>query len=164
MITYHIDTNDIIVSDLQSCNDHHRLAAYNAIMTRLKSKGQSVDLQVLDNKASAKYCRIIVDDWNCTFQLVPLDVHCRKIAERAIRTFKSHFLLILAGIDDSFSKFLWDHLLPQTELTLNLLCQSTLAPDISAWEHFNGPFNFDATPIGPISCPVTIHNKPGTHL
>ena len=33
-----------------------------------------------------------------------------------------------------------------------------------AWEHFNVPFNFDATSIGPIVCPVIIHNKPGTRL
>ena len=35
---------------------------------------------------------------------------------------------------------------------------------MSAWEHFNGLFNFDANPIGPIGCPVIIHNKPGTCL
>ena len=69
-----------------------------------------------------------------------------------------------AGVANSFPNFLWDHLLSQTELTLNLLFQSTLATDMSAWEHFNGPFNFDATPIGPIGCPVIIHNKTGTHL
>ena len=60
-----------------------------------------------------------------------------------------------------FPNYLWDHLLPQTELTLNLLRQSTLAPEISAWEHLHGPFNFDATPIGPIGCPFIIHTKPG---
>ena len=29
-------------------------------------------------------------------------------------------------------------------------------------EYFNGPFNFDATPLGPIGCRVLIHNKPST--
>ena len=32
---------------------------------------------------------------------------------------------------------------------------------MSVWEHFNGPFNFDATPIGPLGCPIVIHTKPG---
>ena len=35
-----------------------------------------------------------------------------------------------------------------------------MAPSISAWEHYNGTLNFDATPIGPMSCPVIIHSKP----
>ena len=31
---------------------------------------------------------------------------------------------------------------------------------MSAWENFNGPFNFDATSLGPIGFPVVINNKP----
>ncbi|KAL7477755.1 hypothetical protein ACHAW6_003550 [Cyclotella cf. meneghiniana] len=89
----------------------------------------------------------------------PTDVHRAYAAKRAIRTFKAHFLSILAGIDTNFPNYLWDKLLPQAELTLNLLCQSTIAPAVSAWEYFHGPFNFDATPLGPIGCRVIIHNK-----
>ena len=57
---------------------------------------------------------------------------------------------------------MWDKLLPQTELSLNLLRQSTIAPLLSAWEAFNGPFNFDATLLSPIGCRVLIHNKLST--
>ena len=52
-------------------------------------------------------------------------------------------------------------LLPQTELTLNLLHQATIAPYISEWEYYNGPINYDATPFSPIGCKVAIYNKPG---
>ena len=85
----------------------------------------------------------------------------RNSAERTIRTFKVHFLTILVGIDRAFPSSLWYMLLPQTELTLNLLLQATLAPDISAWEYYNGPINYDTTPFSPIGCKVTIHNKTG---
>jgi hypothetical protein len=121
-----------------------------------------VEHQILDNEASKDYCHAITHDWKATYQLVPPDVHCANAAERAIRTFKAHFLSILAGIDTSFPNHRWDKLLPQTELTLNLLRQSTIAPSISAWESFNGPLNYDATPLGPIGCPVIIHNKAST--
>jgi hypothetical protein len=66
-------------------------------------------------------------------------MHRRNRAERAIRTFKNHFLAILAGVDKSFPPYLWDLLLPQAELTLNLLRQSAINPKILAWEFFNGP-------------------------
>ena len=85
---------------------------------------------------------------------MPHNVHRRNIAERAIRTFKAHFLSILTGIPPSLPNYLWGKLLPQTELSLNLLRQSTVTPLTSAWEDFNGPFNFDATPLGPIGCRV----------
>ena len=122
-------------------------------MTRLKKRGHAVNLQILDNKASQAYIQTIQDTWGCTFQLVSPHVHQRNIAERAIRTFKARFLAILSGISDSSPNYLWDHLLPQTELTLSLLRQSTLIPEMSAWEHLHGPINFDATPLGPIGCP-----------
>jgi hypothetical protein len=63
-------------------------------------------------------------------------MHRRNRAERAIRTFKDHLLAILAGVNAAFPPYLWDLLLPQAELTLNLLRQATLNPRISAWEFF----------------------------
>ena len=37
--------------------------------------------------------------WGATYQLVPPNVHRKNIAEKAIRTFKAHFLAFLAGVD-----------------------------------------------------------------
>ncbi len=129
-------------------------------MTRLAARGLSIDLQILDNKASAAYKEAITFKWNANFQLVPPDMHCRNQAERTIGTFKDHFLAILAGVDAAFSPYLWDLLLPQAELTLNLLRQATLNPRISAWEFFQRPFDFNKTPLGPAGCWVLIHAKP----
>ena len=161
MLAYHVDTNVILVEPFQSKHDRHRLAAANRIMTRLQKNGHDVDLQILDKECSAAYKQQIEEKWKATFQLVPPDMHRRNIAERMIQTFKAHFLSILAGVAATFPPFLWDNLLPLTELTLNLLRQSNIAPAMSAWEHFNGPFNFDATPIAPLGSPIIIHTKPG---
>jgi hypothetical protein len=83
-------------------------------------------------------------------------------AEHAICTFKDHFLATLAGIDSAFPPYLWDLLLPQAELTLNLLRQATLNPKIIAWEFFQGPFDLNKMPLGPVGCRVLIHAKPAT--
>ena len=64
---------------------------------------------------------------------------------------------MLAWVDPVFNKFKWDNLLAQTELTLNLICQYTLNPRISAWEYFNGTFDYVATPLGSIGCKIIIH-------
>ena len=55
---------------------------------------------------------------------------------------------------------MWDSLLEKTELTLNLLHQAMLNPSMSAWDYFNGPFDFAATSLGPMGCQVIIHSKP----
>ena len=99
-------------------------------MRRLADRGHEVDVKILDNEVSTDFKRTIVEDWGATYQLVPPNIHQRNIAERAICTFKSHFLSVLAGVDPTFPKFMWVNLLVQTELTLNILSQATLNPSM----------------------------------
>ena len=89
-------------------------------------------------------------------------MHRRNAAEREILTFKANFLSIFVGVDTSFPNYLWGKLLPHAEVTLNLLRQLTLSPAMSAWEHFNGPLNYDATPLGPAGCCVLIQSNLNT--
>jgi len=63
-------------------------------------------------------------------------------------------------VDKDFPIHLWDRLLPQAELTLNMLRGSRLDPTISAWEELHGPFDFNRTPIAPPGVRVLIHEKP----
>ena len=130
MIAYHVDTNVMLVELFASRHNRHRLSAANRIMANLTKRGHGVDLQILDNECSAAYKLQIEEKWEAKIQLFPPDVYRRNIAERSIRTFKAHFLSILAGVSDTFPNFLRDCLLPQTELTLNLPRQSNISPSI----------------------------------
>ena len=115
-------------------------------------------MHILNNEASMAFGQAITSN-GCTFQLVPPNVHRRNAAERALCTFKDHFLSILAGTAPTFPADQWDLLIPQAELTLNLLRASHSSPAILAWEDLFGPFNFDATPLGPAGCRVLVHSK-----
>ena len=103
-------------------------------MKRLNDNGHKVDIKFLDNEASAEYKILITEKLQAQYQLVPTNVHLSNAAERAIRTFKADFLSILAGLNLEFPKYMWDILLQQTELTLNLLRQATINPKISVWD------------------------------
>ena len=148
MISYHCDSNAFLVAPFKKHKDKHRLEAYKSIMTHLRENVMSVNLQILDNEASSKFKHLITENLNIKYQLVPPDIHRLNAAERAICTFKAHFLSILAVIAPDFPKFLWDHLLHQKEMTLIFLRESTLGPTKSAWEFFNAPFDYAATPLG----------------
>ena len=111
----------------------------------------------MDNEVSAEFKKIIVKDWGASYQLVPPKVHQRNVAERAIQKSKARFMAILAGVDPVFPKYMWENLLVQTKLTINLLRQATLNPRMSAWEYYNGTFDYTATPLGPIGCKIVIH-------
>jgi hypothetical protein len=127
MIAFHADGNLILQQAFKSKSDRHCIATYNAIMS---SQGLSVDLQIFGKETSVAYKEAITFKWHAKFQLVLPDMHCCNQAEQAICTFKDHFLAILAGIDSVFPPYLWDLLLPQAELTLNLLKQAMLNPRI----------------------------------
>jgi hypothetical protein len=57
---------------------------------------------------------------------------------------------------------LWDKLLPQRPVTLNLLRRSRINPQLSAQAHINGAFDFNRTPPAPPGTKVLIHEKPAT--
>ncbi|KAL7542248.1 hypothetical protein ACHAWF_007125 [Thalassiosira exigua] len=155
------DNQYIMIAFHCDANDKHRLEAYNAIMERLAEKELDVDLQILDNEASEAYRELITKTWKHKFQLVPPNMHRRNAAERAICTFKAHFLSILAGAAPDFPWCLWDLLIPQAEMTLNFLRNAKSSKQMSTWEFFSGPFNYNATPLGPLGARVIAHNKPG---
>ena len=92
-------------------------------------------------------------------ELVPPGCHRRNAAEVAIRNFKAHFLSILAGTAEDFPVSLWDRLLPQAEITLNLLRQSNATPNVSAYAHLSGPFDYNKMPLAPMGCAVQVHEK-----
>ena len=83
-------------------------------MKKLADRGHNVDIQILDNEVITEFNRTIVKDWGASYQLIQPNVHRRNIAERAIGTFKAHFLEILEGVGPDVPKFMRDNLLVQT--------------------------------------------------
>ena len=75
MVEYHDKSNEILIKGIQTRHDRHRIPAYNAIMQQLKDHGIAVTDQVLKNEASSAYTSAITDKWECTYQLVPPDMH-----------------------------------------------------------------------------------------
>jgi hypothetical protein len=89
-----------------------KLAAYQKVHTLFMSCSLRPQLQRLDNEASHALLQFM-DSQNIDVQLSPPYVHRRNAAERAIRTFKNHFIAGLCSTDSEFPMNLWDHLLPQ---------------------------------------------------
>jgi hypothetical protein len=56
---------------------------------------------------------------------------------------------------------LWDRLLPQAEITFNLLWTSRLHPQLSAAAHYHGLVDYNKTAFSPPVCKIIAHEKPG---
>jgi hypothetical protein len=132
MVAVELDGNYIDGEPLQSRSAKSLTTAYQAIFLRWKATGViCLNWHILDNEAPEELKQAIREN-KCRVELTPADQHQRNAAEKVIQTFKGHFISVLAGVDNSFPINQWDELLPQTILTLNLLWQSNVAPNISA--------------------------------
>jgi hypothetical protein len=134
--------------------------AYDSIHQELTVKGFKPKLQTLDNEASAAVNNSITTN-DVDYQFVPPYCHRRNAAERAIRTFKEHFVAGLSSVDPIFPLHLWDRLLPQAEIKLNILRTSRIHPYLSAAAHFHGLVDYNKTAFSPPGCKIIAHEKPG---
>jgi hypothetical protein len=143
MILYDYDSNYIFVQPFHNRTASCLLAAYKALHQRLCKAGLRPKLQRLDNECST-LLKEFLDAEAIDFQLVPPAVHRRNAAECAIRTsFQNHFIAGLCGVNKDFPLHLWDQLLVQAELTLNLLHGSRINPKLSAWAQVNGTYDYN---------------------
>ena len=91
-------------------------------------------------------------------------MHRRNSAERSVRTFKNQFIAAPCNLETCFPFYLWDRLLPQVTMTLNILQRSRLNPGLSAYEQVDVIHNFEQTPLAPLGCKVQINEKPHKRL
>jgi hypothetical protein len=154
-----IDSNAILVEPMKSRRDEERIHVYNALLLQLKQAGIVPKKQILDSKVSDSMKNHIHDTCKFNMELVPPGCHQRNAAKVAIRNFKAHFLSVLAGVADNIPPSLWDRLLPQPEITTNLIRQSNATPNVLAYAHLSGPFDYKKIPLAPMGCEAQVHEK-----
>ena len=158
-VLYDYDSNAILVRPLRNRSAHEIHRVFTSVHTYLVTRGLRPRLHTLDNEASTILKEFLTAE-NVEYQLVPPHIHRRNSAERAIQTFKNHFIAGLASTDPNFPLSNWCRLLPQAELTLNLLRPSRLNPKLSAYAQLEGTFDFNRTPLAPPDTRVIVHEKP----
>jgi hypothetical protein len=163
MVWYLYDCNYFKVIHMKSRSGSEWVKAYDHIHQELTAKGFKPKLQTLDNEASAALKHFFTAN-DVEYHLVPLHCHHCNAAERAIRTFKEHFVAGLASVDPTFPLHLLVRLLPQAEITLNLLRTSRIHPQLSATAHFYGLVDYNKTAFAPLGCKIIANDKPGKRL
>ncbi len=116
-------------------------------------------VNVMDNECSAAVEAYIKSE-RIGIQLVPPHNHRVNAAERAIATFKEHFIAALATVDAHCPLQLWVEFLPQVELTLNMLRFSRRDPKKPTRKY--GTFDFNKTPLAPIGTKALIYDDPAS--
>jgi len=164
MVAIHLDANYIFAEPMKNRTEGEMIRVYQKI-NRMKAAGLGIKKHVLNNECSAAMKSCIQGN-GITHELVPPGQHRRNQAERVIQTFKFHFISILAGVDNKFPLSLWCNLLEPAELTLtlSLLRQSRVVPNVSAFAHVHGNHDYMRKPFAPIGCVIQTYNKPEDRL
>ena len=125
----------------------------------LTKHGHIVSHFILDNETSSTIKKAFLKN-NILFQAVPPNAHRVNATERAIQTFKNHFLSGLATCDSKFPISEWDQLLQQCEMTLNLTRTSRCNPKLSAHTYLEGFHDFNKVPLATPGTKVIVHWPP----
>jgi hypothetical protein len=138
-VAYVYDLNAILMRTMPSKNDGAMIDAFTDILATLAARDYHPTLNVMDNECS-KAVTAHIHKNNMDIHLVPPHNHRVNAAERAITTFKEHFIAGLTTVDKDCPLQLWDEFLLQVELTLNLLRFSRRDPTKSASEEVHAFF------------------------
>ena len=159
MVMVEIDSTAILVEPINNRKDEELTRAYQKMMLRLRRAGIIPKKHIMDNEVSETLKTTTQDEYKMQIELVPPDTHRRNSAEAAIRNFKAHFLSVLAGTAQDFPPSLWDRLLPQAKIKINLLHQSNVTPKVSAYTYLSRPFDYNKMPLAQMGISVKVHKK-----
>jgi hypothetical protein len=159
LVFYDYDANNILTELTKSRGDQEMVRAYNKLIQELVDHGFKPRLQRLDKECSSAL-RSLLNQHDIHFQVAPPHMHRRNASERAIQTFKNHFIAGLCSVDPNFPLRLWDRLLPQATITLNLMRQSRLNPTVSSYAQLYDHCDFNQAPMAPPGTRVIAHENP----
>ena len=159
VVVYDYDSNAIVAEPIKSRQAKEIFNAFKKCEQKITKNNIAPKLYILDNECSGDLKLGILKNKQ-KYELVPPHQHRRNAAERAIRTYKNHLIAGLASRDPEFPVTEWDRLLPQCELTLNLLRSSRINPKLSSWSYLNGNHHFYKEALAPPGTKIIVHSKP----
>ena len=104
MVLYSYDSNVILATGIKGRTSEKLVDGYNTLYERLIKAGVKPIIQRLDNEASKALIHAI-EKKNLKYQLASPHDHRLNPAERAIQSFKNHFISNLHGYDNQFPAY-----------------------------------------------------------
>ena len=151
--------NYIHVETLADRSAPSYVKAYRATFDFFKSRGHTLSVARLDNETSTLLETFFKEEVKVSFQFISAGTHRANKAERAIQSFKNHFIACLASVDSTFPMEYWPSLLEQAEITINILRPFADNSNMSAYEGiFKDKYDFLAHPLAPPGTRVVVYD------
>ena len=142
MVLYNYDSNIILAEGCKERTGTELTATYDKLYNKLTKAGVIPVIQRIENEVSTILVELIKERGS-QYQLASPYDHQLNPAERAVQTWKNHFISNLHGCDRDFPAYKWCEIIHQCEMTLNMLRQSKINPKISAYTQLFGEFDYN---------------------
>jgi hypothetical protein len=129
--------NYIHATPIASRSSQDYVDAFNRTYEHFDKLKLQLKIQRMDNETSDPVEKILRGK-GIEIQYVPPHNHRANRAERAIRDVKNHIIATLGSTDSSFPLYLWDEVLPQLNITINLILPFQDNTNISAYAGIHG--------------------------
>ena len=159
-VFYIFDPNFIKRIPLKSGKKEELLRAYKEVYSWCKSRGFKPQLHKMDNETS-KYVKDFIEIQQTSQQNTPPYIHRTNPAKRSLQTYKSCIKSTIAFLPPTFPITLWCNLLPQIDLSVNIVRKCRQNPLLSARAAMEGKYHFDSTSIAPAGSELLMHENPG---
>eukprot|EP00956_Cyclotella_meneghiniana_P014140 scaffold21040_cov41-Cyclotella_meneghiniana.AAC.5 len=161
-VAYAYDPNYVFALPIPNLRDDTIIAAFDEVFQDLKKKGFKPSFNVTNNQA-AKPIKAYLDKEQSQWQFVEPNNHRVNAAERAIQTYKNHFISGLCTTDRDWPLQLWDTLTEQALITLKILRTSRVDPTKSAYHQLHGhKYDWNAHPSAPPGTKAVGYESPAT--
>ena len=120
VILYYYDNNSIQAMPNKTRNTEEIRDTPMSMLSTLTNIRHQPNTHILDNEASSIIKQGLLKH-KIQYHWHPPHLHIRNVAERAIQMFKANFITCLCAAYPNYPAKDWDHFIPQSALTLNLL-------------------------------------------
>ena len=159
-------TGYIFIRAIKSRSGKAQAEAYDSILSECKQKNVVPKTYMLDNEISPEVRAVLkaydieTSNKERLINLATPENKRANHAERAMDIVKPHIVSTIAGCDIDFPIKAWNLLLPQIEITLNLLRTSTVDSTLSCYGTMYGRYDFDKCPMAPAGVKVMYYKHP----
>ena len=149
MILCKMDSDAILFEPMRDRTAGEMIKTFQALVDCLNTCGIYLRHQVLENKISEEYKKVIKCN-KMTYEQVLPRYYRRNIAEKCIQVAKAHLLLVICVLNKNCPIHIWHRFPPQIEMGLNMVRLLKLVPTISAWAHLHDQHDYNTYPLAPV--------------
>ena len=122
---------------MRSRRKEDMIKAYESCYAKLMKAGINPVIQRLDNEISTELIETLENN-QLKYQITSPGDHRLDPAEHVIQTLKNNYIAGLSGVYLAFPETQWDFYLEQSVITINLLRESRINPELSAYTQVFG--------------------------